>query len=309
MPEQDTIPPDSTSPVEPVSTPEVTQPEEIPVEPEKIVSPDLSTPSVPVIAEPAAEEEDPEPSEPVPAGRSEPVEPPLETAAENTPGSPPPAPEFWIRERPAIIVAAILILIFGIAGGAYLYPHYFAVPVKEIFPPQTPQITGTAVPVPSAQVTSPPTQVIIPPTGVWVRVIYPQNYQGRLGNPGSLRGISGSGDRFYQMNDENRLIQVQMYKTDNSGDTLAVEIYRNGEVITRRATTSPRGSIELLIDAMTGGPPGMSTPVITQTPDQTVTGSGNQTILLTANETSLVTNQSNTATNNQTASVIRVLYF
>jgi len=100
-----------------------------------------------------------------------------------------------------------------------------------------------------------------------------------------------------------------MYKTDNSGDTLAVEIYRNGEVITRRTTTSPMGSIELLIDATTGGPPGISTPVITKAPEQTVAYSENLTVLHSGNETSLAGNQSITATENQTGTVSRTLYF
>ncbi len=114
--------------------------------------------------------------------------------------------------------------------------------------PQTP------VPLPSTPVTPAPAHVAIPDAGVWVRVTYPHDYYGRLGNPGSLREVSGSGDRFYQMNTDNRLVQVQMYKTDNSGDILAVEIYRDGELINHRTTSSPKGFIDILIDAMTGAP-------------------------------------------------------
>ena len=141
-----------------------------------------------------------------------------------------------------------------------MYPKYFGTPITGIFPPHTPVVTETTPPVPAAQLTAAPTHVIIPATGVWVRVTYPQNYQGRLGNPGSLRAVTGSGDRFYLVDEENHLVQVQISKTDNSGDVLAVEIYRNGELITRRATTSPRGSVILLVDATTGGPPGITTP-------------------------------------------------
>jgi hypothetical protein len=142
-------------------------------------------------------------------------------------------------------------------------------------------------------------------------VIYPRNYYGRLGNPGSLRGITGSGDRFYQMNEDNHLVQVQIYKTDNSGDTLTVEIYRNGEIINRRETTAPMGFIELLIDARTGNPPGI-TPRITQSANQTITRTSNltsqinnQTITRTSNLTSQISNQ----TMNQTGSISRAMYF
>jgi hypothetical protein len=166
----------------------------------------------------------------------------------------------WSRKKPAIIITAIIILIVAVAGGVVLYPKYFATPVTGILPLQTPVVPETMPPVPTAQLTAVPTQVIIPASGVWVRIMYPQNYQGRLGNPGSLRSITGSGDRFYLVDEDNHLVQVQISKTDNSGNMLVVEIYRNGEVIIRRTTTSPRGSVNLLIDATTGGPPGVDTP-------------------------------------------------
>ena len=137
---------------------------------------------------------------------------------------------------------------------------------------------------------------------MWVRVVYPRNYYGRLGNPGSLRGVNGSGDRFYQMNENIRLVQVQMYKTDNSGDVLTVEIYRDGEVITHRSTSSPMGFIELLIDAKTGNPPGI-TPVITQSANQTTTQAGNPTAIPPVNLTRQVSNLTVTPAGNQSIQV------
>jgi hypothetical protein len=67
------------------------------------------------------------------------------------------------------------------------------------------------------------------------------------------------------MDEKNRLVQVQIYKTDNTGDTLTVALYRNGEIMHSRSITSPMGGIELLIDAETGNPPGIITPGTTQT--------------------------------------------
>jgi len=61
-----------------------------------------------------------------------------------------------------------------------------------------------------------------------------------------------------------------MYKADNSGDTLTVEVYRDGEVISLRNVSTPMGSIELLIDAKTGNPPAMTPEV---TPTSNLTGS------------------------------------
>jgi hypothetical protein len=115
--------------------------------------------------------------------------------------------------------------------------------------------------------------VIIPATGVWVRVSYPRDYYGWIGNSGSLRGVSGSGEQVYRIPDGEGIVQVQMYKTDNSGDTLTVEIYRDGKVISDRTVSIPKGSLELLIDAKTGNPPGI-TPVVTPSVNQTGSNSG-----------------------------------
>jgi hypothetical protein len=137
---------------------------------------------------------------------------------------------------------------------------------------------------------------------VWVRVVYPRNYYGRLGNPGSLREVNGSGDRLYKMIENIRLVQVQMYKTDNSGDVLTVEIYRDGKVITHRTTSSPMGFIELLIDVKTGNPPGI-TPVITQSANQTTTQAGNPAAIPPANLTRQSSNLTVTSAGNQTIQV------
>ncbi len=258
-----------TSPEEPaelVRILQATHPEVTPIEdePEKTSSTYLSAPQERAIVKLTTDREEAEASET--AERDEPVEPGIQPAADippDTPGSP--SPPVVFRDLHKTIIIVIVILILGIAGAVVLYPEYLALPEKEIFPVQNPAIAETTVPAPSSQLTPSPTQIVIPPTGVWVRVTYPQNYHGRLGNPGSLRGVTGSGDRFYQVDEKNRLVQVQIYKTDNTGGMLTVEIYRNGEIIYRRSITSPGGVIELLIDAETGNPPGIITPGITQT--------------------------------------------
>ena len=97
---------------------------------------------------------------------------------------------------------------------------------------------------------------------------YPRSYYGWVGNTGSIRGVNGSGDQIYKIPETEGIVQVQMYKPDNSGDTLTVEVYRDGEVISLRNVSIPLGSIELLIDAKTGNPPAM-TPVVTPSGNQT----------------------------------------
>jgi len=89
-----------------------------------------------------------------------------------------------------------------------------------------------------------------------------------VGNPGSLQGVTGSGDQIYKIRESDGIVQVQVYKDDYSGNTLTVEIYRNGDLINRRTRSIPMSSIELLIDAKTGNPPGV-TSVVTHETNQT----------------------------------------
>ena len=196
-----------------------------------------------------------EPVSPEERDRDEPVQSPAPQPTSPAPGSPPPAVS---RKLTFIAAAAIILIILGIAG-------------VMVFSSQNP--TGSAVetttlPTPVIQQAPQPTPVIIPPIGVWVRVGYPGSYYGWVGNAGSIRGVSGSGDQIYKIPETEGIVQVQMYKPDNSGDTLSMEVYRNGEVISLRNVSTPMGSVELLIDAKTGNPPAL-TPVVTPTGNQT----------------------------------------
>jgi hypothetical protein len=88
-----------------------------------------------------------------------------------------------------------------------------------------------------------------------------------------MKGVTGSGDQLHKIYESEGIVQVQIQKPDNSGDTLTVEIYRDGKVIGNRSVSIPRGSVELLIDAKTGNPPGMI-PVVTPSGNQTGSGGG-----------------------------------
>jgi hypothetical protein len=159
----------------------------------------------------------------------------------------------------------MILIILGIAGVMVFYPQNPTAPDVEPTPLPTPSIQQTPQPT--------PTPLIIPTTGVWVQVGYPRNYSGWIGKTGSMRGVTGSGDQIYKIPGSEGIVQVQIQKVDNSGDTLTVEVYRDGEVISRRTVSIPMGSIELLIDAKTGNPPGM-TPTVTPSGNQTGSSSG-----------------------------------
>jgi hypothetical protein len=174
------------------------------------------------------------------------------------PGLPPPSAGPGSRITSLIAVAVIVIIILGIAGLMVIYPQT----------PVAPPAETTPLPTPSIQQTPQPTPVIIPSKGVWVRVDYPHTYAGWVGNTGAVRAVNGSGNQIYVIPERDGIVQVQVHKTDNSGDTLTVEVYRDGNVINQRNVSIPMGSIDLLVDAKTGNPPGL-TPVITPTANQT----------------------------------------
>jgi hypothetical protein len=306
VPEIITSPAPQVEPAESLNISDAIKPEEVPPVSSAVPAlSDLSSPAQPIDDHPTDRNEEAVPADTIPPEGRDPAGSVRQPGADSTPltpGSPPLPADLGGRRKSFIIVTAIIFLILGIAGVAMVYPEYFSVPGKELLPVPTPAITETPVPVTPTLMTPGPTQVIIPATGVWVRVVYPRNYYGRLGNPGSLREVNGSGDRLYKMIENIRLVQVQMYKTDNSGDVLTVEIYRDGEVITHRSISSPMGFIELLIDAKTGNPPGI-TPVITQSANQTTTQAGNPAAIPPANLTRQVSNLTVTPAGNQSIQV------
>jgi len=241
---------------------------------EASVSPDLPpSPEPETVESPAVPRQDSPLSEPVlpEAGKGdESVQQPAPAATPHTSGSPPPTAGPGSRRLTFIAVAAIILIILGIAGVMVFYPQNSIAPVVEPTPLPTPTIQQTPQPIPVIPL---PTLLIIPTTGVWVRVDYPRTYYGLVGNTGSMKGVTGSGDQLYKIYESEGIVQVQIQKPDNSGDTLTVEIYRDGKVIGNRSVSIPRGSVELLIDAKTGNPPGM-TPVVTPSGNQTGSGGG-----------------------------------
>jgi hypothetical protein len=223
---------------------------DLPPSPEPVA---VDSPAIPRQDSPCAEAVLPETGD-----RDEAVQQPDPEAIPPTNRSPSPSAGPGSRRLIFIAVAAIILILLGITGVMVFYPQN----------PTAPVIEPTPGPTPTIQQAPQPTPVIIPPTGVWVRVGYPRSYYGWVGNAGSIRGVNGSGDQIYKIPETEGIVQVQMYKPDNSGDILTVQVYRDGEVISLRNVSTPMGSIELLIDAKTGHPPAM-TPAITPSGNQT----------------------------------------
>src|SRR5208283_1319642 len=94
-----------------------------------------------------------------------------------------------------------------------------------------------------------------PPGGVWVKVTYNGTYYGEYGNPGSLIEARGTGVQFYAIKNSNGLVQDTFRKMDYSGETLTVEVYNNGTMVTHISKSTPGGTIALLVDPVTGKAP------------------------------------------------------
>jgi hypothetical protein len=84
-----------------------------------------------------------------------------------------------------------------------------------------------------------------------------------------LQPVSGSGEFFYKITNNENIVEISVQKQDESGETLSVEVIRNGEIISNRTIRTPMGSIDILIDVRTKKPPGM----IAITPDNNATNS------------------------------------
>jgi hypothetical protein len=82
---------------------------------------------------------------------------------------------------------------------------------------------------------------------VWVRVDYLGGWTGSYGKAGALVTVADSGLRQYQVENPAGAIQASFRKDDGTNHELAVGIYRNGVLIKRGTTTTPRGSVDISV--------------------------------------------------------------
>ncbi len=161
-------------------------------------------------------------------------------------GQPPvPQPK---RKRAGMFVAIALVILVIIGVTVIILLPSLS---ENASVPGYPAITPTVAPQP---VTTIPLAVT-PPAGVWVKVTYNGTYYGEYGNPGSLIEARGTGVQFYAIKNSNGLVQATFRKLDYSGDTLTVEVYNNGTMVTHISKSTPGGTIALLVDPVTGKAP------------------------------------------------------
>jgi hypothetical protein len=116
----------------------------------------------------------------------------------------------------------------------------------------------TVVPTVTAQPVPVPLPALVPADGVWVRIEYPKFFIGEVGNPELMHPVSGTGAGIYKVLWSDRIIHASAQKQDYSGDTLLIEVYKNGQLIKNSSTRIPMGSVDILVDPFTGQPPGIA---------------------------------------------------
>lgn len=161
----------------------------------------------------------------------------------------PPAPK---RTPVAVIAAIIVVALITVLGVAFLATIYFQ---------DSPYGNTIVTIVPSNPVTQEPGAVPADtqPTGVRVRVNYPHQFTGTIGNPEFSRQVSGTGTQVFPVLMTKNIVQATIQKQDYSGDMLTVEIYNNSTLLASRSVTAPMGEVSLLIDTTTAAAPGMNT--------------------------------------------------
>jgi hypothetical protein len=165
-----------------------------------------------------------------------------------------------------ILIIAILPILAGLVIVANIMSAPSGVPVTPIpvtslattipTPPPQPTITQVV----TSAITPGPTQVVIPPSGVWVRASYPGSYIGLIGTPGNQVEVSGTGDKFYPISTTDGIVAAALQKKDGSGDKIILEVYKNGVMLKRESSVTPKGIVEIQLDLKTVPSAGNSTP-------------------------------------------------
>lgn len=274
---EDSVPRTEPAPLIPRTTP-LPVPEPVVAEPPAAPVPPTAEENVqwPVITPPP-------PAEPgSPAGAGEPLAPPPGTGA--SPG-----------RGKTIAIALLAIVIIAAIAGVFIFANPLQM-VSTVTPTPTPAPT-MATPVQTMPVTQTVTAVTttpapetppipttapasaIPATGVWVRVMYANQFSGQVGTPNAQREVSDTGEKLYQISTSTGTVAASVQKVDGSADLLAVEVYKDGELITKKSTVAPKGIVEIQVSLKPSPTPTPTFTLVTTTPATTPAANS------TANET------------------------
>ncbi len=190
----------------------------------------------------------------------------MASTQESTAGEPESPPPHTVPgpagKKPNYLTIGILIIaILPILAGLVIVANIMSgpsggltttIPVTTVVTTITaPPTQSTRTPVVTESTTPGPTQVMVPPNGVWVRASYPGSYIGLIGTPGNQLEVSGTGDKFYPISTSDGIVAAALQKKDGSGDKILLEVYKNGVMLKRESTVTPRGIVEVQLDLKT----------------------------------------------------------
>jgi hypothetical protein len=191
------------------------------------------------------------------------AESPVASTQESTAGEPE-SPQPHTVPGPAgkkpnyLAIGILIIAILPILAGLVIVANIMSgpsggltttIPVTTVVTTITvPPTQSTRTPVVTESTPPGPTQVMVPPNGVWVRASYPGSYIGLIGTPGNQLEVSGTGDKFYPISTSDGIVAAALQKKDGSGDKILLEVYRNGVMLKRESTVTPRGIVEVQLD-------------------------------------------------------------
>jgi hypothetical protein len=190
-------------------------------------------------------------------------ESPLEPARVDTPAEPeshlpPPAVVSGGKKPNYLAIGIIIIAILPIIAGLVIVANMMAAPsgssgatptiTAVVTTTSTPKPQPSLTPVKTTTVTTGQTQLMIPSSGVWVRASYSGTYIGLIGTPGNQIEVTGTGEKFYPISTSDGIVAAVLQKKDGSGDKIILEIYKNGVMVKRETTTTPKGIVEIQLD-------------------------------------------------------------
>lgn len=88
-------------------------------------------------------------------------------------------------------------------------------------------------------------QASIPSSGVWVRVFYSGNFTGSIRANGLITNVNSTGDQFYQFPLASGTIDGTIEKQDGTANTLIIEVYKGGKLISQSYTATPWGMVNI----------------------------------------------------------------
>jgi hypothetical protein len=192
---------------------------------------------------------------------------PLPGSPADVPGTPPqPATSGGVSGRGRVItIAVIVVIVLAALAGVFIFANPLSpgsslaqTPAPTVAPVTTavsttvpvtttaPVIT-TATPV-ITPITSTATAEVVPPAGVWVHINYINQFSGTYGTPNSLSDVSSTGDKYYRISTSTGTVTASIQKDDGSADPLTVEVYKDGELVTKKSTVTPKGTVEIQVN-------------------------------------------------------------